>query len=112
MGEYSIMGRMKVTNIIWVAIKIIWAVVCLSCAWPLSELLYTELRTGGTSFSYYGDYLIFIAFFTVLDVWFFIGLTFCIFQHKKRKLKYGIAVHIIATFIGVMVLGVLLDKWQ
>jgi hypothetical protein len=97
--------------------KIIWAVICLFCAWlwgvddfymafktpkknpfgsegPVADFLWYEIQKA---------YLICGA---VLIVWFFIGLMFCLFQHKIKKLKYGIIAHIIATFIYVIVIWI------
>ena len=92
--------------------KIIWAIVCLFFVVLWSADFYTALKTpeaypfgsegpvaGWWSYKTQQNYLI---SGMILIVWFLIGLAFCLFQHKREKLKYGIAVHIAATCIYIV----------
>ena len=97
--------------------KIIWGIICLFFVWLWVDDFYTAFRTpeiypfGGegpvADFWWYETQKSYLIFSAVLIIWFFIGLMLCLFQYKMEKLKHGIVMHIIVTFIYVIVINVL-----
>ena len=100
-----ILGALKIT-------KIVWVVICLFFVWLCTVDFYTALKApeiypfgsegpvaGLWAYESQKNHLISSV---ILIIWFFIGLMLCLFQHKRKKLKYGITVHIIATFIYII----------
>lgn len=100
----------------WKITKVIWAIICLFFVWLWSGDFYTAFRTpeiyhfGGegpiADFWWYETQKSYLISSAILIVWFFIGLILCLFQHKKEKLKYGIATHIIVTFIYIIIIRI------
>jgi len=97
--------------------KIIWGIICLFFVWLWSDDFYTAFKTpeiyhfgheGPVSLWWDKTQKDYLTFDIVLIIWFFIGLMLCLFQHKREKLKYGIAIHAIMTFIYVIVVNMLM----
>jgi len=94
--------------------KIVWGIICLIFVLVPSADFYMALVTpekyhfGGegpiADYPNYKTQEIYLTTSAVMIIWFFIGLMLCLFQRKSEKLKYGVAAHIIATFIyGIVV---------
>jgi len=89
--------------------KIIWGIICLFYVLLMSDDFYTALKTpeiyhlGGEELIadgwLYEPQKLYLTDCAISIIWFLIGLMLCLFQHKMEKLKYGIAIHIIMTFI-------------